>query len=79
MKSVTSEGVTALVRNSSNLLTFCSLVCYAIFDDKSEIRLRREFFDRQLFIMGTFIVEVVVNDILPMELKNTDLFSLWEK
>ena len=40
VRSVTSEGVTVLVRNSPNLLTFCARVCNAAFDIVSKKYLR---------------------------------------
>ena len=43
-----------------------------------ETKLKKQFFNRQLFMIGTYAVKVESRDILAVELQHTDLFSLWE-
>ena len=91
VKSVTSEGVTVLVRNSPNLMMLHVTVSeiYDCNNDKVrpetlESRIKQGFSHRQLFVMGSYLFTMGYSD---YELKtypewerryNTDLSSLWD-
>ena len=87
--SVTCEGVTVLVRNSPNLLTFCIVLYNGVINDNGdklqpeilETKLKQNFYQRQLFMVGSYVVKVMPDcsehlAVYCKQQKNTDLFSL---
>ena len=70
VRSVTSESVTVLVRNSPNLFTLYVVVYGWIYDTSGayvqpkvlQTKLKQEFSHRQLFVTGRYIVKVVYAD-----------------
>ena len=70
VRSVTSEGVTALVRNSPNLLTLCAVLYGWIYDASGasiepkllQTTLQQKFPYRRLFVTGSYTVKVVYAD-----------------
>jgi len=84
VRSVTSEGVTALIENSPKLLMLHVSVYDEIWSDEEETsippeqfmaNLKQIFFHRKLFKVNGCILKAVDYSIIP--LNDTDLFSLW--
>lgn len=86
--SVTSKGITVLVRNSPKLMTFLAGIYGKIADDeratldKLRYQLVRTYSQRKLFVIGRYEVRQLSRGYSTYfyreELEyNTDLFSLW--
>jgi len=93
VQSMTSEGITALIKNSPELMTFHCLVydeivdseCDEVDPDSLKYRLKYEYSKSHLFVRGSCILKVDDGDDYNMESgldkvteSDTDLFSLWD-
>ena len=86
VRSVTSEGVAALVRNSPNLLTFHAIVYIEIcgtdgtevLPEELESSLKQEFSHTQLFTMGSYFIHSHCGRSYKLYQYNyTDISFLW--
>ncbi|XP_065888343.1 uncharacterized protein [Dysidea avara] len=85
VRSVTSEGVTVLVKNSPSLMTFH--VIARIFQHTEtheridpnvlEMRIKQEYSQHRLFVFGSYIIKVDSWLDLLDHHRNSDLFSMW--
>ena len=76
VNSVTGEGITVLIMNSPNLLTFHTYVkCIEGFDQENlQLTLKETFHNRKLFIMGGYKLE---KERYYEYEQRTNLLSLW--
>ena len=83
VRSVTSEGITLLVTNSSNLLTFHAFLDdepFELLDQNLEAALKEKMSGRQLFRCGGYLVaeSFSVVGIEHMDKSHVDLVSFWK-
>ena len=73
--SVTSQGVSTLINNSPNLLSF--ILCETTLNKSLNASLRKKFSHRKLFTSGVFVHVKDYGDPECMWLGHTDLLTLW--
>ena len=82
VRSMTSKGITTLIKNSPNLLTLVGLLIEKRYKDKYfeslSASLGKTFAHRSLFTLGFCLIQqVVISTDLNDWMQNTDLLSLW--
>jgi len=86
VRSVTSEGITTLIRNSPKLMTFHAVIFEVVYvggciRHEFESKLKEEFSRQQLFEVGSYKVvrrDQLYTDTDQQEYENnTDLLPLW--
>ena len=82
VRSMTSKGITSLIKNSPNLLTLVGLLKEKRYKEKYfeslSASLSKTFAHRNLFTSGFCLIKQLdINDDLDDWIQNTDLLSLW--
>ena len=87
VNSITTEGITALIKNSPKLLTFYVVTLQPLYDDKDErlnlktfkATLKAKFLDRKLFTSGCYMLvqDYELRTAEQLLFENTELLPVW--